>query len=125
MSLPLKIGILTAAIALVAGFTASAETGSSDEAAISCRIEKIEASGGVTLNAIAESQKAIEGTYLFEVQRRGGGGISSSAQSGDFQLKADETVVLGVVGLGGSDRLTYDAHLTLTSPDGKLLCRPD
>ncbi|MEF2548275.1 curli-like amyloid fiber formation chaperone CsgH [Aurantimonas sp. E1-2-R+4] len=125
MSLPLKTGFLTAALALVAGFTASAQTERSADAAISCRIEKIEASGGITLNAIAESPKAIAGTYLFEVQKRGGGGISSSAQSGDFELKADETAVLGVVGLGGSDRLTYDAHLTLTSPDGKLLCRHD
>ncbi len=125
MSLPLKTAILTAALALVAGFTASAQTERGADAAISCRIEKIEASGGITLNAIAESHAAVAGTYLFEVQKRGGGGISSSAQSGDFQLKADEPAVLGVVGLGGSDRLTYDAHLTLTSFDGKLLCRPD
>ena len=57
---------------------------------VSCEIRVTETSSGVRLQGVVRSKTAIAGDYEFAVDKTGGGGTSSSAQSGNFEAGPQE-----------------------------------
>ncbi len=80
---------------------------------VRCEIRATPTSGGVQLESIAIANKAVSGEYEFVVEKQGGGGTSSSAQSGDFSVGPGTESLLSEVSLGLSGGATYVAQLTL------------
>jgi hypothetical protein len=80
---------------------------------VRCEIRATPTSGGVQLRSIATASRAVSGEYEFVVEKQGGGGTSSTAQSGDFSVGPGTESLLSEVSLGLSGGATYVAQLTL------------
>jgi hypothetical protein len=80
---------------------------------VRCEIRATPTSGGVQLRSVATAGRAVSGEYEFVVEKQGGGGTSSTAQSGDFSVGPGTESLLSEVSLGLSGGATYVAQLTL------------
>jgi len=61
---------------------------------VRCEIRATPTASGVRLESVAMSKVPISGEYEFTVEKSGGGGTSSSSQSGDFELGSGEESLL-------------------------------
>lgn len=96
-------------------------TGSAAEA-VGCEIRATQVPGGVKLEGLVLSEKALSGSYGFQVRKQGAAGTSTSMQSGDFEAAADKESVVGQVGLGLERGASYTAELTISWPEGEVSC---
>ncbi|MEF2553725.1 curli-like amyloid fiber formation chaperone CsgH [Aurantimonas sp. A2-1-M11] len=104
------------------GAAAIAHTATETEDGVGCELRSTQVSRGVQLQAVATADRMVAGDYQFEVDKRGSAGSSQIAQSGDFDLKSGEEIVLGNVALGMDDRASYAAKLTLQWNGGEVSC---
>ncbi|ESR26399.1 curli-like amyloid fiber formation chaperone CsgH [Lutibaculum baratangense] len=93
------------------------------ESEVTCEIRPIADGHGTTLQAVLQSAKPLSGTYDFSVAKRGGGGSSTSAQSGEFVAMSGGEEVLGAVTLGLDGGASYSAELMLDWAGGTTSCR--
>lgn len=89
---------------------------------VRCEIRAADMPGGVRLEGMVLSDRALSGHYEFRVSKRGGAGTSSSSQSGEFEAAAGAAEVVGEVGLGLERGATYRAELTIRWPGGEAAC---
>ena len=75
----------------------------------------------VRLDALVHADKHISGTYTFHVVKSGGGGSSTSSQSGDFDAKAGHAAILSSVSLN-SKGTEYKATLDVVIGDKSFSC---
>lgn len=90
-------------------------------AGVECLVRAEPQPGGVQLEGVVASRAPLSGTYHFDVRKAGPGGVSNSAQSGEFEARAGEEVV-GNVGLGLERGASYDAKLVLRWKGGEASC---
>jgi hypothetical protein len=110
-------------VALSAALLGSAGQASAGNApgGVGCEIRTAETSGGVLLlQAMALADAGAAGEYELEVRKSGGGGTSSTSQSGDFEVLGSGETLLSEVTIGGGGSLS--AKLTLWSNAGEIVC---
>jgi hypothetical protein len=120
---------LTLAAALMATVACSAAASSADthndersrEMPVECVIRTEPTSYGTRFEAVARADWDAVGEYEFVLTRRDSGGSSDIVQSGDFDLRAGESAVLGEAELSMGRRAHYSARLVL-SDGGEELC---
>lgn len=88
---------------------------------VQCLIRAKPMAGGVELEGVVVSEVPISGTYQFDVNKAGPAGTSSSAQSGDFEVRSGEEIV-GHVRLGLEPGATYEVELVVQWSGGETSC---
>lgn len=101
----------------VSGGQGLAETGPNG---MTCLIRTAATADGTELQAIALASHDASGEYEFLVRKSGGGGTSSTSQSGDFEVRGDGETVLSAATIGGPGSVT--ANLTVWSSAGEVVC---
>ena len=84
---------------------------------VTCDIRVTSSGDSVDLEALLSAQKAVSGSYEFEVSSSSSAGTSSTNQGDDFSAGAGETS-LGTVSINGS----YKATLTVKYAGGSISC---
>jgi len=102
---------------VLAATTVAAQPGDQVE----CRIEASNGNGGPRLVAVARMPAEARAQWRFEVRSTGRGGTSSTVQDGGGNLPGGRWVLLGEVHT--YDAASYEATLTLSSPEGEVRCR--
>ncbi len=90
-----------------------------------CEVRTTKVPGGVELEAVVSSVRALDGSYSFVVEKTGSGGDSNIAQAGDFSLERGTEHVLGSAGLGLGSGDSYTAKLVLTDGSGDIVCEAE
>lgn len=85
---------------------------------VTCSIRSVPVSGGVRLEAVAATAKALTGRYRLSV----GGNGNTIVQAGDFAAQAGADNVLSTVVLGHEAGETFDARLTVDWDGGSATC---
>ncbi|MBB3394760.1 curli-like amyloid fiber formation chaperone CsgH [Rhizobium sp. BK060] len=114
---------LTAILALVlpVGAIAAMTTANQSDEAQLCEIKATRGAGMVRLDALVHADKHISGTYTFHVVKSGGGGSSTSSQSGDFDAIAGHAAILSSVSLD-SKGTEYKVTLDVVIGDKSFSC---
>ena len=112
----LLLGAAAAATAVGAG-----QAGSSD-GPVRCEIQAKNAGGMITLQGVVHADKAISGSYTFQVESAGGSGSTDISQGGGFSASPGNAATLGQVMLGGYGSI-YDASLEVTAGGKSYRCK--
>lgn len=97
-----------------AAMTLSAATAGS----VTCSIRSVPVAGGVRLEAVATTAKALDGRYRLSV----GGNGNTIVQAGDFEAQAGADNVLSTVVLGHESSEIFNARLTVDWNGGSATC---
>lgn len=111
--------ILTLLLAAVGG-TAGLAIAGSTKSPLRCELRVTKSGGNLTLEALAFSDKSVEGTYRLKVDGSGSGGNSVIQQGGPFSSDPAKGRSLGMVSLGAGS--TYDARLEVKAGDTSANC---
>jgi hypothetical protein len=90
-----------------------------------CEVRTTKMPGGVELEAVVSSIRALNGSYSFVIEKKGSGGDSNIAQAGEFSLKQGAEQVVGSAGLGLARGDSYTAKLVLTDGSGDIICEAE
>ena len=90
-----------------------------------CEVRTMKVPGGVELEAVVSSVRALNGSYSFVIEKIGSGGDSNIMQAGEFSLKRGTEHVLGSAGLGLGRGDSYTARLVLTDGSGEIVCEAE
>ena len=90
-----------------------------------CEVRTTKVPGGVELEAVVSSVRALNGSYSFVIEKIGSGGDSNIAQAGDFSLERGAEQVVGSAGLGLARGDSYTAKLVLTDGSGDIVCEAE
>lgn len=111
--------ILTLLLAAVGGTAGLAIAGSTKNP-LRCELRVTKSGGGVTLEALAFSDKSVEGTYRLKVDGSGGGGSNVIQQGGPFNADPAKGSSLGMISLGAGS--SYDARLEVKAGETSANC---
>ena len=90
--------------------------------AIGCRIQVTAEGDAIRIEAVATSREDATGNYRLDVQKRSRNGASHNAQSGRFDIEADQEKILSTTFLGASDADHFQAKLVIQSNSGSVSC---
>ncbi len=115
-------------LALGLGVMALAGHGSEDgmkaqagDGSVRCEIQVKELRGGVQLQGVVYSDRAVSGDYQLQVSQSGGSGSSKINQGGGFDVRPNAPAKLGVIQLGG-DGGSYRAKLKVMWNGEEIEC---
>ena len=115
----------TLGFALAEGALTPKPTQLSATASSMCEVRTTKVPGGVELEAVVSSVRALDGSYSFVIEKSGSSGSSNIAQAGDFTLQRGEEQVVGSAGLGLGRADSYTAKLILTNRSGDTICEAE
>ena len=104
--------VLVAALA-VAGCSAGASEVGSGGDAVSCEINVADMNGAIGLGAVVHADRAVTGSYRFDVSGSGGGGSTNISQGGGFTAGPGDDARLGRLMLGNHGAV-YDVRLDVS-----------
>lgn len=110
-----------ALILLPVGAVATVTSAKPSDSTQLCDISATTSSGMVKLDALLHADKAVAGSYTFQVRKTGGGGSSTINQGGDFNAAPGQTATLSSVSLG-SQGAVYKAKLDVTIGGKSFSC---
>lgn len=110
---------LTLLLAAVGG-TAGLAIAGSTKGPLRCELRVTKSGSNVTLEALAYSDKSVEGTYRLMVDGSGRGGNSMVQQGGPFSADPAKPNSLGMVSLGTGS--SYDAKLEVKAGGTSANC---
>jgi hypothetical protein len=113
---------LAAAHGGVNGAATGRDEGKARAGEVQCLIRSANFASGIQLEGVSISGRQFNGSYRFDVRKRGPAGTSTSAQSGEFEARQGEAVI-GQVGLGLERGASYEAELVLRWDGGETSCR--
>ncbi|MDP3738565.1 MAG: curli-like amyloid fiber formation chaperone CsgH [Hyphomonadaceae bacterium] len=91
--------------------------------ATTCDVVVERTRNGVLLTALARVDRPAAGDYSFVITKSGGGNSSDINQGGPFKGGGGKSVELGASEISLERGSSYRATLTLTSQDGREICR--
>ncbi|WP_137135796.1 curli-like amyloid fiber formation chaperone CsgH [Rhizobium sp. FKY42] len=115
-----KSTVVVALLLAAVGGTAGLAIAGSSKGPLRCELRVTKSGGNITLEALAFSDKSIEGTYRLMVDRSGQGGNSVIQQGGPFNVDAAKASSLGLVSLGTGS--SYDARLEVKGGGTSVKC---
>ena len=123
----IAVGVLPGSLGLAAGQgTLTPKPPQSSMAADDkCQVRTTKVPGGVQLEAVVSSVRALKGSYSFVVEKRGSSGSSNIAQAGEFSLERGAEQVVGSAGLGLAKGDSYSARLVVTNGSGDIICEAE
>ncbi|KQZ50654.1 hypothetical protein ASD54_10560 [Rhizobium sp. Root149] len=115
-----KSTVIVALLLAAVGGTAGLAIAGSSKGPLRCELRVTKSGGNVTLEALAFSEKSVEGTYRLMVDGSGQGGNSVIQQGGPFNADPAKSNSLGMVSLGSGS--SYDAKLEVKAGGTSANC---
>src|SRR5690349_20635298 len=108
-----------ALILVPAGVLATMASADQSNAPVRCEIRATPEGGMVSLEALAQADREVRGTYSFHVESAGRSGGTNIEQGGPFSAAPGKPAALGTIALDAQGAV-YDARLEVTV-DGKSI----
>ncbi|TWD51102.1 hypothetical protein FB480_10564 [Agrobacterium vitis] len=115
------LAIAMGVVLLPIGAFATMGSGTQSAGPLSCDIRTSQSGGQITLNALASTDRSVNGNYTFHVSSTGASNGTNIDQSGAFSASPGKPATLGSVMLDASGA-TYKATLELTVDKKTVRC---